>query len=460
MKRNPASFIYLLSATCYLLVGCSLLPLPHPKHPTLHKQDLVILDDGYQDFTGVIHIHTKYSDGSGTFEELARIANAQGLDFLIVTDHNTLQPLREGKQGWHGATLILAGCEISTRGGHYVALNLSQEIDRTNLTTQQIIDEVNRQGGFGFIAHPYGRRRWDDWTVRGFTGIEAYNASHDTLDENIARVILWTIMVPPEPFYFSILDRSDEPLAQWDRLLLTYGPVVGIGSADAHEYRALGLKFAPYEIMFRFVRTHLLIPDSRLTEFSVYEALRKGHAYFSFELNVEARGFSFFVQDEAAVLGVMGDTVPFQPGLLLTASLPAPASLTLIKDGRPIKTTTGTSWQVPVDEPGIYRIEATRHDKPWLFSNPIHIHPSEETAQKSPHMTDSATKTDESTQQTEPITPSPTPTSKDISKTPPTDAPQETDSRSRTDAVAQPSTEVSGPSPASTEASSTDTGNP
>lgn len=339
-----------------------------------------MLDDGHTDYVGVVHVHTRAShDAHGRFEDVVRVANAQGLDFVLITEHNTLKPLREGKQGWHGATLILIGEELSTRGGHYLAFNVTEEIDRTRLTTQQVIDEVNRQGGLGFIAHPYFKtRRWTDWGVTGFTGIEGYNVAHDTLDENRLRLILWTLTAPAEPFYFSIIDRPYDPLAKWDALIQQRGPVVGIGSTDAHEIHVFGLNFAPYDVMFQLVRTHLLIPSDALTPERIYDALRKGHAYFAIELLAEAKGFSFFADNGAKVLGLMGDRVALVPNLRLTISLPAPARLTVFKDGQPMATSTGQVWQLPVTEPGVYRVEAARHDTPWIFSNPLYITPPDQ----------------------------------------------------------------------------------
>lgn len=367
----------LLLATAAALSGCSVFshlrrptPMPHHVPPT-------VLEDGYEDFVGVIHIHTQYSDGAGTFEEIARIANTQRLDYLAVTDHNTLRPLREGKQGWYGATLVLVGCELSTRGGHYIALNVTEEIDRNRLDTQQIIDEVKRQGGLGFIAHPFfQKRRWTDWSVRGFTGIEGYNVAHDTLDENRLRLVLWTLSVPVEPFYLSIIDRPYDPLRVWDNLQERHPRVVGIGSSDAHEVRLLGMKFAPYEIMLRLIRTHVLVPSATLTDAGVYDALRKGHAYFSIELVAEAEGFTFLASDGKQVLGIMGDEVPLTPDLRLTTWLPAPAQLILFKDGQQVAATTNQSWEVPITEPGLYRLEAARYGKPWIFSNPIYVRPA------------------------------------------------------------------------------------
>ncbi len=366
---------------CSVLSGCAVLTRL-PNLPTFAAGPVPphVLDDGYDEAAGVIHIHTTYShDADGRFEDVVRVANAQGLDYAIVTEHNHLQPLREGKQGWHGTTLVLIGEEVSTSSGHYLALNVTQEIERENRSAQQVIDDVNRQGGMGFIAHPYFKKaRWEAWSVRGFTGIEIYNVAHDTLDENKGRLALWTFTTPVEPFYYSILDRPYDPLSTWDALIRQHGRVVGIGSTDAHEFHALGLKFAPYEIMFQLARTHLLVPPQPLTPAAVYEALRHGHAYVAIPLVGPPRGFSFYASDGTRVLGIMGDEVLLQPDLELTASLPAPANLTLFKDGQAIATMTAQIWQVPVLEPGAYRIEAMRHNKPWIFSNPIYIKRSEQ----------------------------------------------------------------------------------
>lgn len=383
----------------FLLTGCTV--FTSPVRPPADEQTLPAAvqaslakapDDGCEDVTGVIHVHTHDShDAHGTFEDLVRVANAQRLDYVVITEHNTLKGLREGRQGWHGMTLVLIGEELSTRGGHYLALNITQEIDYHKLTTQEVIDEVNRQGGLGFIAHPYfKKRRWTEWTVSGFTGIEAYNVAHDTLDENRVRLGMWLLMVPNEAFYFSILDRPYDPLHRWDELILRHGRVVGIGSCDAHEFHLMGVKFAPYEDMFRLARTHLLIPTTHasgeqdspshvsLTDSAVYEALREGHAYFSVELTAPARGFTFVAKDASGLLGIMGDEITWRAGLRLAVWLPSPGAITLMWNGQPMSSTTAQTWEMPVKLPGVYRIEVMRHDKPWIFSNPIYVHPAPE----------------------------------------------------------------------------------
>lgn len=363
------------SALVFALSGCAVVGPIGRRVPATARPIAEFVEDGYRDVTGVIHIHTRYSDGGGTFEDIARVANQQHLDYLIVTDHNTMQPLIDGKQGWHGMTLILVGEEISTPGGHLLALNVQQDVSR-HQPTQAIIDQVNRQGGLSIIAHPYfQKRRWSDWTVTGFTGIEAYNVAHDALDENKLRIALWGVTVPADPLFLSMVDRPYDPLAKWDEMIAKRGRIVGIGSSDAHEVRVMGLKFAPYDVMFKLVRTHVLLPDGvELSGPALYEHLRLGHAYFSIGLVGNASGFEFNARDGGAkLLGIMGDAVTLSPELQLTVLLPAPGQVTLFKDGRPVAAYEGTAWHLPVTTPGVYRVEAVRREKPWIFSNPIYV---------------------------------------------------------------------------------------
>ncbi len=379
----------LLAAACLVLSGCAVLTRP-AAHALFTRQPSQRSARGaagvYHDYVGVIHVHTTYShDAHGRFADVVRVANAQRLDYVILTEHNTLQPLRDGLEGRHGAVLILIGMEISAREGHYLAFGVTEEIDREHLTTQQVIDEVNRQGGFGFIAHPYfQKKRWTNWSVTGYTGLEAYNFAHDTLDENRVRLVLWTLMASNEPFYESIIDRPYDPLAKWDELLRGR-PVVGIGSVDAHEFHVFGIKFAPYDDLFRLSRTHVLVPAGKAasgtdaaanvppSKEAVYEALRGGHVYVALELLTEAKGFRFLAEDHGRVLGIMGDEVHLVPNLRFMVSLPAAAQLTLWRDGRAVDSTVGQTWEIPVAEPGVYRIEASRHQRPWIFSNPIYV---------------------------------------------------------------------------------------
>jgi predicted metal-dependent phosphoesterase TrpH len=45
-----------------------------------------------------LHMHTRYSDGTGTHKDIAHAAIKTGLDAVIVTDHNVLV---QGVEGYY-----------------------------------------------------------------------------------------------------------------------------------------------------------------------------------------------------------------------------------------------------------------------------------------------------------------------------------------------------------------------
>jgi predicted metal-dependent phosphoesterase TrpH len=134
-----------------------------------------------------LHMHTTYSDGSGTYAELAQAAIKTGVDVLLVTDHNVLVEgvdayYRDGKK----RTLVLACEEIHDQDrdpqkNHLLVFGADQELATLADNPQALISTVGRLGGICFIAHPvdpampaFGETdiSWEDWNVTGFTGIE------------------------------------------------------------------------------------------------------------------------------------------------------------------------------------------------------------------------------------------------------------------------------------------------
>ncbi len=49
-----------------------------------------------RDYRGALHVHSRYSDGSGPVDEIVAAAQAAGLDLLLIADHNTLAARTEG----------------------------------------------------------------------------------------------------------------------------------------------------------------------------------------------------------------------------------------------------------------------------------------------------------------------------------------------------------------------------
>lgn len=93
-------------------------PPPFSVAPASVRRGLPGLD-GRRWRAGELHAHTVHSDGSLTVAELAALARSEGLDFLAVTDHNTVSHHAElpGVAASTGITLV-PGQEITTDLGH------------------------------------------------------------------------------------------------------------------------------------------------------------------------------------------------------------------------------------------------------------------------------------------------------------------------------------------------------
>ncbi len=104
-----------------------------------------------------LHIHTIYSDGSGTVEEVLRKSISEGLDIIAITDHNEIEgalKARELAERWRLNVDVIIGEEITTSDGHVVGLFLKDRI-RPLLTAEATVDEIHRQGGLAVAVHPF-----------------------------------------------------------------------------------------------------------------------------------------------------------------------------------------------------------------------------------------------------------------------------------------------------------------
>jgi hypothetical protein len=330
-----------------------------------------VAPSGYREAVGVIHVHSTYSDGQLPVERIARIADRQGLDFLILTDHNTLRGKREGKEKVYGKTRVLVGSEVSSEG-HYLALRVKEEVPQGK-KFQPTADAVAAQGGLGFIAHPLWRKkRWEHWDLRGFTGMEIYNAKEDVLDEGTLHVAYWTFLTGLEFQLIRWIDRPSRNLDLWDRLLAQGRPVVGIGSPNAHGLKRFGMRLGSYQTLFKLVRNHLLV-RGEVTEEAIYDALEKGRLFVAHDILADARGFSFAAVVGEEVRGVMGEQVRWEPGLQLHALLPSLGEMVLYLDGRPVAKEWGEGARFDVKGKGIYRLEVSRTGRPWIYTNPVYV---------------------------------------------------------------------------------------
>ncbi|HXY36834.1 MAG TPA: hypothetical protein VEI07_21565, partial [Planctomycetaceae bacterium] len=93
----------------------------------------------------------------------------------------------------------------------------------------------------------------------------------------------------------------------------------------------------------------------------------------------DATGFRFGATDASGkAAAIMGDEVKLAQGLKLTARLPIPAYIRLLRGGLEIAKSEGeATFALAVKEPGVYRLEAwLKLDgewRPWILANPVYI---------------------------------------------------------------------------------------
>ena len=345
-----------------------------------------------QEYVGALHIHSVYSDGTGTVEEIINYAREVGLDYLILTDHNTVKALKEGCEGWYGDTLFLVGCEINDKENknHYLAFGI-EDAYSTRMNADEYVKKVKDAGGIGFLAHPFEKRTnmeehppypWTDWDCKDFNGIEIWNHMSEWMEnlteENKYQAFvhpLRTIEMPPK-----------ETLEKWDELNLTR-PVVGIGGVDAHAHKhnILGffeVEIFPYKVLFKSIRTHILLNEKFVSgdkkkyqnaKALVYDALASGYCFVANDYRADSKGFRFYAETGKGKYQ-MGSTIPFENEIILRVLLPVKsAEIRLIYNGELLEKVDDGKADFVINNKGVYRIEVYYSGKAWIYSNHIRI---------------------------------------------------------------------------------------
>ena len=351
-----------------------------------------------------LHMHTRFSDGSGTHKDIAEAAMKTGLDAVIVTDHNTYV---EGVEGYYRSLptptvkprriLLLVGEEIHDQDrvpqkNHLLVFNANRDLSNLADDPQTLIDGVAETGGICYIAHPWDPEApafgeddisWIDWDVQGFTGIELWNGLSEL--KTVVPTKLHGLFHALFPQFIGH-GPIPETLNKWDELMTTGNRVVALGGSDAHALHLhmgpLHRVIFPYEFHFKTVNTHVFVPellsgDIVTDKKMIYEALANGHCFVAYDLPAPTHGFRFKAKglEHSAI---MGDEIPAKGGVTLHTHLPTKADITLLKDGVPLG-----AWHnqqtltYNVTKPGVYRVEVKRRylgkKRGWIYSNPIYV---------------------------------------------------------------------------------------
>ncbi len=387
--------------------------------------------EGLTDYRASIHIHAEDSNHTGgTLPELLEDSKKAGVQVVMLSDH--FRPPKDYMDGWRGlrdGVLFIPG----TEGQGFLFYPDASIMAAMDGPKEELIAATTQGSGLIFLSHVEARV---DHPMDGLTGMEIYNRHADAEDDMSVLFALVAMMTDPEKlpvledsleqyhdeFLACQLDYPEIYIKKWDEE--TKGRrVVGIAAIDCHhnqvlvmkmvddrsvlvgtnvddddEMRPLNADSAPgiveltkghqpgdilarldldtYYHSFRTVANHILAPE--LSEQAIRAALRAGHVYVAHDWMCDATGFRFQAQVEGrSERHMMGDELPFGPGLSLRAEFPTSCDIRLLKNGETISESDGSTMSYEPDGPGVYRVEGwlkvDGEDRVWIYSNPIYL---------------------------------------------------------------------------------------
>lgn len=325
------------------------------------------------EYTGVVHVHSFLGGhSSGSFSEIIAAAQANKLNFVIMTEHTEkdFDTAAMTLKGIHNDVYFVNGNETSAANGDRLLV---------------LPDNVS------IVAYP---EEFKNWGAPGLTGVEVYNVYSNARRANPLVAffdVLWSHRAYPDLLFALYFERPNESLKKWDQAL-AHARLTATGGNDAHANIGLslqdstgktlaGIQLDPYATSFRLVRLHVTTPETKALDFQqLLNAIKAGHCFIGFDLFGDTSGFTFEAVTPAATV-MQGDEIPLQNDTRLRVHTPIATRVVLFKDGSPILNESGiTTKEIPVTERGVYRVEVYLPqveqiigEKPWIISNPIYV---------------------------------------------------------------------------------------
>ena len=356
---------------------------------------------------GIVHVHTVRSDGRGTPDEIAAAAARTGVKFVVFTDHGDATRTPDAPV-YRAGVLCLDAVEISTTGGHYLAVDMPPAPYPLGGEARDVVEDVRRLGGFGIVAHPDSPKldlRWREWTAP-FDAIEWINPDtswrlHAQGPGWRSRFSLVEALVDypfrPGETIAHLLVGSSSAISRWPSLA-ERRRVVGLAGVDAHAKLALrtadagesrlSLPLPSYEASFRTLSVHVrperpLSGDAAADAALLMRSIRAGHLYSAIDGLASPAAFEFTATNihgtvrEGSELGVGGAVT-----LRVRSNAPPEFTTTIWKDSSILTTDhhdQDFTFQTS-DAPAMYRVEirASSPDRvAWITSNPIYVRTAE-----------------------------------------------------------------------------------
>lgn len=365
----------------------------------LESQRTVYDDQVFKEYKGIIHAHTKLGGHStGTFDELIHAANANDLDFVLMTEHysDSFDTSALTLNGVYGKTLFVGGNELDTSDGDRFLLipGGGEAAKARNSGTSAFLERAHAENKLALITYPEKFKSWDSL----FHGIEVFSLHTNAKQMNPLTTLgdlIWTYPAYPELMLASSFSRPDANLQKFDEIA-TKRSVSLFAGTDAHSNigfhlfgddagnKLINIKLDPYETIFRLARLHVLIEkDKPFDKDALIEAIRAGRFFIGFDALGDTTGFRFTIEGSGGSVQ-MGDTIQFENDIKFAVRAPHRSRRVIYHDGNSL---AGFAPQddyldsAKIEEKlGTYRVEVYRNDLgppfdkiPWIISNPIYV---------------------------------------------------------------------------------------
>jgi hypothetical protein len=355
-------------------------------------------DDGT--VSGIAHVHSNRSDGRGTPDEIAAAGARAGLKFLIFTDHGDATRTPD-RPVYRSGVLCLDGVEISTTGGHYVAMDMPAAPYPLGGEARDVVEDVKRLGGIGVAAHPDSPKpelRWTEWTAP-FDGLEIVNLDTgwrrfmQTPGWRAGRQLFEALVhypMRPSETMAALLQPSDATF-RWNALVARRR-VVLLAGADAHANVGVrgdpadtrfSVPFPGYLPTFRTLSIHVrpdrpFSGDAPADAALLLRAIRTGHLYTTIDAFASPASFEFAATNALGTVHEGDELGTGGPVTLHVRSNAPPEFATTVFAGTRVVSGDRHEPEFSVeapDGPAVYRVEIRRPGRamPWLVSNAIYV---------------------------------------------------------------------------------------
>ena len=343
---------------------------------------------------GVYHMHSIFSDGKGTIDEITQAAASLNLDFVILTDHGRPNLQSSTCTTWLNNVLLIGGSELSLNSGHLAAMGFKVPDYIFPPEAQEAINEVIDDNGVCFISHPFDDKvPWTDWDITGYTGLEVLSSYSAARRAGILKILIFPLKYLINSKY-ALLNTMGYPIdniKKWDSLNQP-GRYYGIYALDAHAKlpisKKIQLNFPTYKSMFEIMTVYVKIPQALETDAhqaanTIVSSLKKGNFFNVIEGIASANGFeAFFIEKNSGKRIEMGGSSREKQGkLVILIPFDFETGTIIFRNGTKGEQKANKQkkqLEIDVNEPGVYRIEVyvpgnTFDDLPWIMTNPFFV---------------------------------------------------------------------------------------